>query len=97
MNSSATGAPSSLISAPASPGPATSAPELARAFLAFASISRSRSTICVSTICEALPAVALTMPIVNATRQSQSMDNRPVHQANGTLAEAQASVASPAM
>ena len=55
-NSSAIGAPSSLISAPARPGPATSAPELASAFFALASISRSRSTTCVSTICAALPA-----------------------------------------
>ncbi len=55
-NSRATGAPSSLINAPARPGPATSAPELASAFFALASTSRSRSTTCVNTICAALPA-----------------------------------------
>ena len=55
--SSASGAPTALISAPASPGPATSAPEVASAFFACASTRRSRVTTCVSTICAALPAV----------------------------------------
>jgi hypothetical protein len=63
VESSANGAPVNLISAPAAPGPATSAAELASAFLACASTKRSRGTICVSTICAALPAVVLTTPI----------------------------------
>ena len=55
--SSASGAPTTLISAPARPGPATSAPDVASAFLACASTRRSRATTCVSTICAALPAI----------------------------------------
>ena len=65
--SSATGAPVSLISAPAAPGPATSAVELASAFFACASTSRSRVTIWVSTICAALPAIVCTVPIAKPT------------------------------
>ena len=65
--SSASGAPVSLISAPAAPGPETSAVEEASAFLACASTSRSRGTICVSTICAALPAVVLTAPMMKPT------------------------------
>ena len=45
--------PTALISAPAKPGPATSAPELASALRAWASTRRSRGTTCVSTICAA--------------------------------------------
>ena len=55
-SSRATGAPATLIRAPAKPGPATSAPELASALRACASTSRSRGTTCVSTICAAEPA-----------------------------------------
>ena len=65
--SSANGAPTSLIRAPASPGPATSADELASAFFAWASTSRSRGTICVRTICAALPAIVYTVPIAKPT------------------------------
>ena len=54
---SAAGGPTTLISAPATPGPMTSAAELASAFLAWASTRRSRGTIWVSTICAALPAI----------------------------------------
>ena len=96
-NSSATGAPSSLISAPARPGPATSAPELASAFFALASTSRSRSTTCVSTTCAALPAEVLTMPMTNATTYSHVMDSWCIHHASGMLAAPSASVISPAM
>ena len=50
------------ISSPARPGPTTSAPEPASAFLACASTRRSRATTWVSTICAALPAVVNTVP-----------------------------------
>ncbi len=66
--SSATGAPVSLISTPAAPGPVTSAVDDANAFLACASTSRARGTIWVNTICAALPAVVFTTPITNATK-----------------------------
>ncbi len=66
--SNATGAPVSLISTPAAPGPVTSAVDDANAFLACASTSRARGTIWVNTICAALPAVVFTAPITNATK-----------------------------
>ena len=47
---SASGAPSSLINRPASPGPATSAPEDA-SVLGMRLDETARGTICVSTIC----------------------------------------------
>src|ERR1035438_2463739 len=75
--SSAIGAPVSLISAPAAPGPETSAVEEASAFLACASTRRSRGTIWVSTTCAALPAVVLTAPITNPTTYSHAIDNQP--------------------
>src|SRR3984885_10648587 len=86
----ASGAPVSLISAPAAPGPVTSAAEEASAFLACASTNRSRGTICVSTIWAALPADVLTVPITKPTKYSQCIDNQPNHQATGTVATANA-------
>ena len=65
--SSATGAPTSRIRKPATPGPATSAAEPASAFLACASTSRDLGTTCVSTICAAVPEVTMTQPITKAT------------------------------
>ena len=85
---SANGGPASLISTPAAPGPVTSAVEDASAFLACASTSRSRGTICVRTIWAALPEVVLTAPIMKATTYSQLIDNPPSHQASGTEATA---------
>src|SRR5271163_2982733 len=85
---SARGAPVNLISAPAAPGPVTSAAEVASAFFACASTRRSRGTICVSTICAALPAVVFTAPIKNPTKYSQCIDSRPNHHATGTVATA---------
>jgi hypothetical protein len=76
---------------PASPGPATSAPELASAFLACASTSRSRGTTWVSTIWAAVPATVCTLPITKPTRYSQVMPSQPSHQARGTLSSATAS------
>src|SRR5580704_3628046 len=87
---SARGAPVSLISAPAAPGPVTSAAEVASAFFACASTKRSRGTICVSTICAALPAVVFTAPIKKPTQYSQCIDNQPNHHATGTVATAHA-------
>src|SRR6202521_5684156 len=86
--SSAGGAPVSLISAPAAPGPVTSAAEFASAFLACASTRRARGTICVSTICAALPAAVFTAPIKNPTQYSQCIDSQPNHHATGTVATA---------
>ena len=79
--SSASGAPVSLINAPAAAGPVTSAVEEASAFFACASTRRSRGTIWVSTICAALPAVVFTAPITKPTRYSQSIDSQPSHHA----------------
>jgi len=88
--SSARGAPVSLISAPAAPGPVTSAAEVASAFLACASTKRSRGTIWVSTICAALPALVFTAPIKKPTKYSQCIDSQPNHHATGTVATANA-------
>ena len=66
--SSAAGAPSTLMSAPAAPGPVTSAVDDASAFFACASTRRSRGTIWVSTICAALPAVVFTAPMTKPTK-----------------------------
>src|ERR1700733_5062605 len=93
--SNAIGAPVSLISAPAAPGPETSAVDCASAFLACASTSRSRGTICVSPTCAALPVVVFTAPITKPTMYSQRIDNEPSHQAIGTDAPAQATDSSP--
>ena len=94
--SSASGAPTSLISAPAKPGPATSAPELASAFFACASTSRSRATTCVSTICAAVPAVVKMVPIRKPLTYIHGIDSQPSHQASGTPATTKASALSPA-
>ena len=96
FNSSAIGAPTALINAPARPGPTTSAPELASAFFECASTRRSRPTTWVSTICEAEPATTCTEPSTNPTAYSQGMPNQPIHQAKGTLTSTRASMASPA-
>jgi hypothetical protein len=56
------------MSAPAAPGPVTSAVEEAKAFFACASTSRWRGTICVNTICAALPAVVFTAPMRKPTQ-----------------------------
>jgi len=48
-------------------GPVTSAVADASAFLACASTKRERGTICVNTICAALPAVVFTAPMRNPT------------------------------
>ena len=95
FTSSATGAPKALISAPARPGPATSAPELAMAFLACASTSRSRGTTCVSTICAAVPDTVCTVPMTKPTTYSQGMASQPSHQATGTLMAHSATLTSP--
>src|SRR3981189_2389879 len=87
---SARGAPVNLIKAPAAPGPVTSAAEVASAFLACASTRRARGTICVSTICAALPAVVFTAPIRKPTTYSQRTDSQPNHQAAGAGATANA-------
>ena len=84
-----------MIKAPAAPGPVTSAVEDASAFLACASTSRSRGTICVSTICAALPAVVFTAPITKPTKYSQCIDSHPSHQASGTVATVTAIDSSP--
>jgi len=93
--SSANGAPVTLIRAPAAPGPATSAADVASAFLACASTKRSRGTICVSTICAALPAVVFTVPITKPTMYSQRIDSQPNHHAAGTVATVSATESSP--
>jgi hypothetical protein len=62
----------------------TSAIEEASAFLAWPSTRRWRGTSCVSTICDALPAVVLTAPSTNATRYSSGIDSTSIHQASGT-------------
>src|ERR1700689_2298000 len=93
--SSAIGAPVSLISAPAAPGPETSAVDCASAFLACASTRRSRGTIWVSTTCAALPAVVFTAPITKPTTYSQVIDKAPSHQAIGTDATVKATLISP--
>ena len=95
--SSASGAPTSLISAPAAPGPATSAAELASALRACASTRRARGTTCVSTICAALPATVLTSPMIKPTAYSHGIASQPSHHAIGTLATASACSSSPAM
>ena len=95
--SSASGAPTILINAPASPGPATSAPEVASAFLACASTSRSRATTWVSTICAAVPAVVKIVPSRKPQTYIQVIDSQPIHHANGTLATTSASNVSPTM
>jgi hypothetical protein len=95
--SKASGAPTTLISTPASPGPRTSAPEPARAFLACASTRRSRGTTWVRTICAALPATVKTVPIRRPMTYSQPIVSQPAHQASGTLATARPSMHSPAM
>src|ERR1700736_617777 len=92
---SAAGAPTNLMSAPAAPGPVTSAVDEASAFLACASTKRSRGTICVSTICAALPAVVFTAPMTNATKYSHPIDSQPNHHANGTEATVTAIDSSP--
>ena len=83
------------MSAPARPGPSTSAPEVASAFLACASTSRSRGTTCVSTICAAVPDTVCTLPTTKPIRYSQGMDSQPIHQASGTLRAHAATVSSP--
>ena len=95
--SKASGAPISLISAPAAPGPATSAPDIASAFFACASTSRSRATTCVSTICAAEPAIVEIVPSKKPQAYIQPIESQPIHQANGTLATTNASVVSPAV
>src|SRR5258708_4051175 len=82
----AIGAPVNLINAPAAAGPVTSAVAEASAFFACASTKRERGTICVRTICAALPAGGVTAPITNATTQSQGLESHPSHQAIGTVA-----------
>ena len=94
--SSATGAPNSLISRPAKPGPATSEPEVASAFFACASTSRSRGTTWVSTICAAVPAVVATVPMRKPTTYNHVIDSQPSHHASGTLATVNAMMVSPA-
>ncbi len=64
------------------------APEEASAFFACASTSRSRGTICVNTICAALPAVVFTVPIDEAADIQPGIDSQPSHHASGTLATA---------
>jgi hypothetical protein len=75
--SNASGAPTTLISAPAIPGPATSAPEDASAFFACASTSRSRATTCVSTICAADPATVAIVPSANAAKYIHGIASQP--------------------
>src|SRR5258708_20163143 len=78
--SSAMGAPVSLINAPAAAGPVTSAVADASAFLACASTKRERGTICVNTICAALPAVLFTTPLKNPLLSNQYIHHHPSHQ-----------------
>ena len=85
-----------MISAPASPGPATSEPEVASAFFACASTSRSRGTSCVSTICAAEPAVVDTSPIAKPQQYIQVIESQPIDHASGTLPTISASAVSPA-
>ena len=75
-----------LISTPAKPGPATSAPELASAFLRMRLDQALARTTCVSTICAAEPATRYTVPMTKPTTYSQVIDSQPSHQASGTLA-----------
>ena len=79
----ASGAPSKRISAPAKPGPVTSASELASAFCAWARTSWSRPTSWMSTSCAAEPATVYTQPRQKATRYINGMDKSPIHQARG--------------
>ena len=65
---SASGAPSALMSMPPSAGPATSGPLEASAFLACASTRRSRGTTWVSTTWAAVPATVCTLPSTKDTR-----------------------------
>ena len=95
--SSASGAPTSLINPPASPGPATSAPDIASAFFACASTSRSRATTCVNTICAAAPATVQIVPSKKPQAYIQPIESQPIHHASGTLATMKASSVSPAM
>ena len=91
----ASGAPTSLIKTPATPGPATSAPEEASAFFAWASTSRSRATTCVNTICAAVPAVTNTQPITKPTMYIKWMVNTSSAQHTGMLIRQAASRVSP--
>src|ERR1700733_1307782 len=93
----AMGAPAILMSAPAAAGPVTSAVAEASAFFACASTRRGLGTICVNTICAALPAVVLTAPMRKATTYSQGMESQPNHHATGTVATPQAIDSSPIM
>ncbi len=70
----ASGGPASLMSAPATPGPMTSAAEVAEEFFAWASANAWRGTIWVSTICAALPAMVYSARCTKATRYSQEIE-----------------------
>ena len=91
----AIGAPRILISAPAMPGPAISEPDTASAFLLCASTNRSRETICVNTICAAVPPNTCTQPSTTPTTYNHVIDNTPVHAAIGTVMSANANADSP--